>query len=78
MAWWRLAGVSIVNEPIWTGFLVFAGYRLGEHIARLARRLGIAALVAGCVLLLALLYWYCRAFQRINEAREAGLSTMNE
>ena len=78
VAWWRLAGVSVVIEPIWTGFLVFAGYRLGEHIARLERGLEIAALVAGCALLLALLYWYRRVFQRINEARKAGLSTMNE
>lgn len=78
VAWWRLAGVSVVIEPIWTGFLVFAGYRLGEHIARLERGLEIAALVAGCALLLALLYWYRRALQRINEAHKAGLSTMNE
>ncbi len=78
VAWWRLAGVSVVIELIWTGFLVFTGYRLEEHIARLERGLEIAALVAGCVLLLALLYWYRRAFQRINEARKAGLSTMNE
>lgn len=32
VAWWRLGGVSIVNEPIWTGFLVFAGYRLGSTL----------------------------------------------
>ena len=38
VAWWRLAGVSILVEPFWTGFLVFAGYRLGEHIHEHAAR----------------------------------------
>lgn len=78
VSWWRLASVSVVIEPLWTGFLVFAGYRLGQHITRLERGLQIAALIAGCALLLLFLYWYRRMFQRFSEAQKAGLSTIHE
>jgi membrane protein DedA with SNARE-associated domain len=78
VAWWRLAGVSVLVEPIWTGFLVFAGYRLGEHITRMERGLQVAALVGGVVLLLVLLWWYRRVFARISTARKASLPTLNE
>lgn len=78
VAWWRMAGVSVLIEPIWTGFLVFAGYRLGEHASRMGRGLEVAALIGGVALLLFFLYWYRRIFQRVNEARKANLSTTNE
>ncbi len=78
VTWWRLAAVSIVVEPIWTSFLVFAGYRLGEHITRMERGLQIAAVVGGIVLLLLFLWWYRRMFARITAAREARMSTLNE
>jgi membrane protein DedA with SNARE-associated domain len=78
VSWWRLAGVSVIFEPLWSGFLVFAGLRLGEHITRMERGLQVAALIAGVLLLLAFLWWYRRMFARVNEARNASLSTLNK
>ncbi len=78
VAWWRLAGVSILVEPFWTGFLVFAGYRLGEHIQTMQRELKVAALLGGIVLLLVLLWWYRRMFGRISAARKASVPNLNE
>ena len=78
VTWWRLAGVSVLFEPFWTGFLVFAGYRLGEHIKSMERGLQVAALVGGVVLLLVLLWWYRRMFGRINAARKASVPHLNE
>jgi membrane protein DedA with SNARE-associated domain len=78
VAWWRLAGVSLLFEPFWSGFLVFAGFRLGEHISRMERGLQVAALVGGVLLLLALLWWYRRMFARIAAARNASLPKLNE
>jgi membrane protein DedA with SNARE-associated domain len=73
-----LAGVSLLFEPFWSGFLVFAGFRLGEHISRMERGLQVAALVGGVLLLLALLWWYRRMFARIAAARNASLPKLNE
>jgi membrane protein DedA with SNARE-associated domain len=69
-----MAGVSILIEPFWTGFLVFAGYRLGEHITRMERGLQVAALIGGVLLLLLFLWWYRRMFARFEEARKASLT----
>jgi membrane protein DedA with SNARE-associated domain len=74
VAWWRMAGVSILIEPFWSGFLVFAGYRLGEHITRMERGLQVAALIGGVLLLLLFLWWYRRMFARFEEARKASLT----
>ena len=71
VSWWRMAGVSVLIEPLWTGFLVFAGYRLGEHVSGLDRDLKVAALIGGVALLLIFLYWYRRIFQRVSTARKA-------
>ena len=38
VAWYRMIIVSLVVEPIWSGFLVLAGYRLGEHITQMERK----------------------------------------
>lgn len=75
VAWWRIAGAGILIEPIWTGILVLAGYRLGEHISRMERSLQVAALIGGIVLLLFFLQMYRRMFQKINAA---GLSSRNK
>jgi membrane protein DedA with SNARE-associated domain len=78
VAWWRMAGVSLLVEPFWSGFLVFAGYRLGEHITSMERSLQALALLGGVLLLLLFLWWYRRMFARIEEARKASLTTLNE
>lgn len=71
VAWYRLVLVSIMIEPIWSGFLVLAGYRLGEHIARMERGLQIFALIGGVVLFLVFLAMYRRMFRRISEVKKA-------
>lgn len=73
VAWWRLVLVSLLIEPIWSGFLVFAGYRLGEHITRMERGLQIAALIGGIVILLAFLWFYRRMFRRITQAKKVSM-----
>jgi membrane protein DedA with SNARE-associated domain len=73
VAWWRLVCVSLLIEPLWTGFLVFAGLRLGEHITRMERGLQIAALIGGILLLLVFLYFYRRMFQRITQTKKVGM-----
>ena len=73
VAWYRLLLVSLLIEPIWSGFLVLAGYRLGEHITRMERGLQIFALIAGVVLLLIFLAMYRRMFRRIAEVKKATI-----
>jgi len=73
VTWVKMVAVSIIVEPLWTGFLVFAGYRLGEQITRMERGLQIAALVGGIVLLLIFIWMYRRMFQRISHMNKAAL-----
>lgn len=72
--WYRLIVVSIVVEPLWSGFLVFAGYRLGQHLTQMEKGLQVAAMVGGVVLLLVFLYFYRRMFKRFSQL--AGKETV--
>ena len=69
--WLRLTAVNLAFEIVWTAFLLFAGLRLGEHIAQMERSLQIAALVGGVVFLFLAITLYRRAFQRIMQAGRA-------
>lgn len=69
--WLRLTAVNLAFEIVWTVFLLFAGLRLGEHIAQMERSLQIAALVGGVVFLFLAITLYRRAFQRIMQAGRA-------
>lgn len=71
--WYRLVIVSLCVEPLWTGFLVVAGYRLGEHMTRMERGLQIAALVGGIILLLVFIEIYRRMFRRITHMNNTSL-----
>jgi membrane protein DedA with SNARE-associated domain len=64
--WYRLVLVSILVEPIWTGFLVLAGYNLGTYLARMERTVQIVALGGGVVLLLVFIAIYRRMFRRVT------------
>lgn len=69
--WLRLATVNVVFEVVWTAFLLFAGLRLGEHIAQMERGLQVAALAGGIIFLVILFAVYRRVFQRIVQAGRA-------
>jgi membrane protein DedA with SNARE-associated domain len=69
--WLRLTAVNLAFEIVWTAFLLFAGLRLGEHIAQMERSLQVAALVGGVVFLFLAITLYRRAFQRIMQAGRA-------
>ncbi len=74
VSWLRLTVVNLTFEIVWTAFLLFAGYRLGEHIAQMERSLQIAALVGGVVFLALIIPVYRRVFQRIMQAGRATAS----
>ncbi|MBK8046738.1 MAG: VTT domain-containing protein [Anaerolineales bacterium] len=63
--WWRLVIVSIIVEPIWNGFLVLAGYRLGDQVLAMDRGLRIAAIIAAVVVLIAFIAVYRRVVTRL-------------
>jgi len=65
--WYRLILVSLLVEPLWTGLLVFAGYRLGDYLAQMERGLRIVALAGSVVVLILFIAIYRRAFKRIVE-----------
>ncbi len=69
--WLRLTVVNLAFEIVWTAFLLFAGLRLGEHIAQMERSLQIAAVVGGVIFLFMAITLYRRAFQRIMQAGRA-------
>lgn len=69
--WLRLTAVNLAFEIVWTAFLLFAGLRLGEHIAQMERSLQVAALVGGVLFLFLAITLYRRAFQRIMQAGRA-------
>ena len=72
--WLRLTIVNLAFEIVWTTFLLFAGIRLGEHIAQMERGLQIAALVGGVIFLVVFIAIYRRVFQRIMRAGRATAS----
>jgi membrane protein DedA with SNARE-associated domain len=72
--WLRLTAVNLAFEIVWTTFLLFVGYRLGEHIAQMERGLQIAALVGGVIFLVVFIALYRRVFQRIMQAGRATAS----
>jgi membrane protein DedA with SNARE-associated domain len=69
--WLRLTAVNLAFEIVWTAFLLFAGLRLGEHIAQMERSLQVAAVVGGVVFLFLAITLYRSAFQRIMQAGRA-------
>lgn len=69
--WLRLTAVNLAFEIVWTAFLLFAGYRLGEHIAQMERGLQIAAVVGGIVFFVGFIAIYRRVFRRIVQAARA-------
>ena len=69
--WYRLAIVSLVVEPLWTGLLIFAGYHLGQYLTQFERGIQIAALVGGIILLGVFIWLYRRMFQRITHLDNA-------
>lgn len=71
VSWLRLTAVNLVFEIVWTAILLFAGYRLGEHIAQMERGLQIAAVVGGVIFLVAFIAVYRRVFRRIVQAARA-------
>ncbi len=71
VSWVRLTAVNVAFEIVWTAFLLFAGYRLGEHIAQMERGLQIAALVGGVIFLVLFISMYRRVFRRIVQAGRA-------
>jgi membrane protein DedA with SNARE-associated domain len=68
--WYRLIMVSLVVEPLWNGLLVFAGYRLGEHLSSMERGLRIVALIGTVVVLLIFIAMYRRVFMRIMQTQK--------
>jgi membrane protein DedA with SNARE-associated domain len=69
--WLRLTAVNLAFEIVWTAFLLFAGLRLGEHIAQMERSLQVAAVVGAVIFLVVAVTLYRRAFQRIMQAGRA-------
>ncbi|MCB9114590.1 MAG: VTT domain-containing protein [Caldilinea sp.] len=69
--WYRLVVVSLIVEPIWTGFLVFAGYNLGQYLTQFERGIQIIALIGGIILLLVFIWFYRRMFRRITHMDNA-------
>jgi membrane protein DedA with SNARE-associated domain len=64
--WYRLAIVSILVEPIWSGLLVLAGYNLGAYLSRLERAVSIIAAIGAIVVLMVLIALYRRMFRRVT------------
>ena len=68
VSWVQLVLVNLVFEIFWTAFLLFAGYRLGEHIAQMERGLQIASVIGSVIFLVIIISIYRRVFRRIAQA----------
>lgn len=65
----------VIGETIWTGTLVFMGYRFGQYVSRLERGVEVVALVGALLFVLALLVYlnYARKRTEKKAAQGAGI-----